>query len=102
MEQLIKRLKVLSKPHSFEIVERLSGGPTHISTISDTMGIPYTTAWQRVAEMERAGLVEVRPGVDEGTGRAIRIARIVNFRLELSPEIIKEMVKGEESELKVV
>lgn len=102
MKHLLKQLKVLSKPHSFEIVEKLTGGPTHISTISEDMGIPYTTAWQRVAEMERAGLVEVESGVDESTRRAIRIARIVNFRLELSPGIIKDMVKGEESAFKVV
>jgi len=93
LKHLLKQLRVLSKPHSFEIVEKLTEGPTRI---------PYTTAWQRVAEMERAGLVEVESGVDERTGRAIRIARIVNFRLELSPGIIKDMVKGEESELKVV
>lgn len=102
MKHLLKQLRVLSKPHSFEIVEKLTEGPTHTSTISENLGIPYTTTWQRVAEMERAGLVEVESGVDERTGRAIRIARIVNFRLELSPRIIKDVVKGEESELKVV
>lgn len=102
MKNLLRQLKILSKPHSFEIVEKLIAKPTHISTLSEAIGIPYTTAWQRVSEMEGAGLVEVESGVDESTGRAIRIAKIVNFRLELSPEIIKEMVQGEESKLKII
>jgi len=102
LKHLIRQLKVLSKSHSFEILEKLSEGPAHISTISESIGIPYTTAWQRVAEMERSGLLEVESGVDERTKRAIKIARIVNFRLELSPEVIKEMVRGEASEFKVV
>lgn len=102
MKQLIEQLKVLSKPHSFEILASLSKGPSHVSIISENTGIPYTTAWQRVAAMERAGLVEVQSGVEESTRRAIKVARIINFRLELSPEIIKEMVEGEASKLVVV
>lgn len=94
MESLRYQLKVLSKRHSMEIIEALIDGPRYISQIAAEMGIPYTTAQQRVTELERAGLIKVVDEVDEASKRAIREARLVNFRIELSPRIIQQLVTG--------
>jgi len=95
MEELRYQLKVLSKRHSMEIIGELLDGPKYISQIAVEMGIPYTTAQQRVTELERAGLIEVVDEVDEASKRAVREARLVNFRMELSPRIIQKLVTGE-------
>lgn len=103
MEKVRERLKILSKRHSLEIVSKLLDGPRYITQISDELGIPYTTAQQRVAELEWANLVEVEAGIDEVSKRAIRLVRLVNFRIELSPRTIQTIVRGEgERVLKVV
>ena len=102
MERLRDQLRVLSKRHSMEIIGALLDGPRYISQIAAEMGIPYTTAQQRVAELERTGLIEVADKVDEASKRAVKEARPVNFRIELSPRIIRQLVKGEgEAQLRV-
>lgn len=95
MEGLREQLKVLSKRHSMEIIGALLERPRYISQIAAEMGIPYTTAQQRVTELERVGLIEVVNWVDEASKRAIREARLLNFRIELSPRIIHQLVTGE-------
>ena len=95
MERIRDQLRVLSKRHSMEIIGALLEGARYISQIAAEMGIPYTTAQQRVAELERAGLIEVVNKVDETSKRAVRETRLVNFRIELSPRIIRQLVSGE-------
>lgn len=100
--RLRNQLRVLSKRHSMEIIGALLDGPRYISQMAGELGIPYTTAQQRVVEFERAGLVDVVDAVDEASKRAVREARLVNFRIELSPRIIRQIVEGEgEAELRV-
>lgn len=94
MERLRDQLRVLSKRHSMEIIGALLDGPRYISQIAEEMGVPYTTAQQRVAALKRAGLIEVANKVDEASKRAVREARLVNFRIELSPRIIRQLVMG--------
>lgn len=94
MERLRKQLRILSKRHSMEIIGALLDGPMYISQIAEEMEIPYTTAQQRVAELERAGLIEVVDKVDEASKRAVRQARLVSFRIELSPRIIHQLTGG--------
>jgi len=102
LDRLREQLRVLSKRHSMEIIGVLLDGPMYISQIAAEMGIPYTTAQQRVAELERANIIEVAAGVDEASKRAVRKARLVNFRIELSPRIIRQLVRGGgESDLRV-
>ena len=102
MKKLIGQLKALSKPHSFEIISKLVEGPEYISTISEELGIPYATTWHRLAELERVELVQLESSVEKDSKRAIKLARLTNFRLELSPRTIYEMIRGGEPEFKVV
>lgn len=96
MERLRDQLRVLSKRHSMEIIGALLEESRYISQIAAEIGIPYTTAQHRVAELKRAGLIEVVDKVDEASKRAVREARLVNFRIELYPRIIRQLVTGEE------
>lgn len=70
--------------------------PKYITQISEELDIPYTTAQQRVAELEWAELIKVEANVDESSKRAIRLIQLANFRIELSPRSIQSIVKGEE------
>ena len=90
------QLKVLSKRHSLELIRLLFEDQKYVSQISEETGIPYTTVQQRVAELERAGIVEVKAGVDEASKRAIKLVRLVNFRIELTPRVIQKLVTGED------
>lgn len=96
MDKLRDQLKVLSKRHSLEMISILLDGPRYISQISGELGIPYTTVQQRVAELERAGFIEVAPSIDEASKRAIKEVRLINFRIELSPRVIHALLMGEE------
>lgn len=96
LERLRAQLKVLSKRHTMEIVGLLLEGPRYISQLAEELGVPYTTAQQRVAELRRTGLIEVVDSVDEASKRAIKEARLTNFRITVSPRIIRQMVTGDE------
>ena len=82
-----------------ELVNLLLDGPRYISQISEDLKLPYTTAQQRVSELERAVLVDVISSVDEASKRAIRLVRLKNFRIELSPRNIKAIVGGEDEKV---
>jgi len=97
LDRLRNQLRAMSKRHSMEIIGALLDGPKYISQISEEMDIPYTTAQQRVAELERAGLIELADGVDEASKRAVREVRLVNFRIELSPRIIHQLATGRDA-----
>ena len=90
------QLKVLSKRHSLELIRLLFEDQKYVSQISKETGIPYTTVQQRVSELERVGIVEVEAGVDEASKRAIKLVRLVNFRIELTPRVIQKLVTGED------
>ena len=102
VERIRGQLRVLSKRHAMEIIGALLDGPRYISRLAAEMGVPYTTVQQRVAELERAGLVSVNDGVDETSKRAVREVRLVNFRIEVSPRIIRQLIAGgDEGEFRV-
>jgi len=103
LEKIREQLKILSKRHSLQIVSMLLEGPRYITQISEELGVPYTTTQQRVAELEWADLVEVESSIDEASKRGVRLVRLVNFRIELSPRSIQAMLKGgDERVLRVV
>ena len=78
------------------MISTLLDGPKHISQLSNDLGIPYTTAQQRVAELEREGLLNVIPGVDDASKRAIKRVHLANFRVELTPRTILNIVHKEQ------
>ena len=96
MEKIRDQLKALSKRHSLELICLLFEKKKYISQLSEETGIPYTTVQQRVAELERAGVVEIEADVDEASKRAIKRVRLLNFRIELTPRVIKNLATGED------
>jgi len=79
------------------MISVLLDGPKHISQLSDVLGIPYTTAQQRVAELEREGLLNVIPDIDDASKRAIKRVHLANFRVELTPRTIRNIVIKEQA-----
>jgi len=65
------------------------------------LGMPYITTQHRVTELEWVGLVE--GALDEASKRAVKLVRLVNFRIELSPRRTQSIVKGEgDRDLRVI
>jgi DNA-binding Lrp family transcriptional regulator len=80
------------------MISILLEGSRYIAQLSIDLGIPYTTAQQRVAELEREGLLKVVPEVDEASKRAIKRVRLANFRVELTPRTIRNIVSLEQED----
>jgi predicted transcriptional regulator len=78
------------------LISLLFENQKYVSQLSEETGIPYTTIQQRVAELERAGIVEVVPSVDDASKRAIKLVRLLNFRIELTPRVIRKLTYGDD------
>ncbi|MCW4050781.1 MAG: winged helix-turn-helix domain-containing protein [Candidatus Bathyarchaeota archaeon] len=96
-DELQRRLKVLGKKHTMEILAHIQKGSKYITQIARETKIPYTTVQHRVTELENVGLVRIVHRVDEDTGKAIKVIRVSNFRISLTPQDIERLVekKGE-------
>lgn len=94
LRRMRDKLKALSKRHSLEIIDGLYGGKKNLTEISSERKIPYTTVQQRAVELEKAGLVEIRDGIDEVSGRPVREVCLVNFYIVVSPFVINQIVSG--------
>jgi DNA-binding MarR family transcriptional regulator len=46
------------------VIRRLAAGPGTIGDVAETLGVTHSAASQTVAEMERRGLLALRPGTD--------------------------------------
>jgi len=90
------KLRILAKKHTWRILAHIHRGAKYITQISAETNIPYTTVQHRVRELERAGLVRIVGQVDRDTGRAIKLVRVSNFRISLTPSDIVRMVKRED------
>jgi predicted transcriptional regulator len=95
LDDIRGQLKALSKRHSFEIISVLLDGSKNISQLSNEIGIPYTTAQQRIDELRRVGLLNVKPDIDAVSKRAIKRVILANFRVELTPRNIHNIVSNE-------
>lgn len=86
------KLRVLGKKHTWRILAHIQKGSKYITQISAETNIPYTTVQHRVRELEMAGLVRIVGQVDRETGRAIKLVRVSNFRITLTPADVARMV----------
>jgi predicted transcriptional regulator len=91
-KEMQKKLRVLGKKHTWRILAHIQKGSKYITQISAETNIPYTTVQHRVRELERAGLVRIVGQVDKETGRAIKLIRVSNFRITLTPVDIARIV----------
>ena len=88
-----KKLRVLAKKNTWRILAHIQKGSKYITQISAETNIPYTTVQHRVSELERASLVRIVSQIDRETGRAIKLVRISNFKITLTPADITRMVE---------
>ena len=101
MERLKAQLDILSKKHSFEILDKISQEPKYISQISREMKLPFTTILQRINELEKAGFIKIIEQVDEASKRPVKKVLIINFKIDLSPSVIHQLM-ADDKEFKVI
>ena len=81
--------KVLGKKYSMEIISHLREGSTYMKKISQDTGIPYTVVQERIKQMERVGLIEVKYSKTRDLGKFMKEVKLNEFNITLSPSIIK-------------
>ena len=91
-----RKLRALSKKYSLEIIASLfKGSKKYVSQLAEELGAPYTTILQRVAELERAGLINCSETLHPLSRRPIKEAEIVNFQILLNPLSVQQIVAKE-------
>jgi len=96
VEDVHRRLRVLSKRHSMEILSVLFiGGKKYVSQLGEELGLPYATIQQRINELEGAGLVKCSESLHPLSKRPIKEVEVINFQMILSPRIISQIVTEE-------
>jgi predicted transcriptional regulator len=94
-EDVRRKLKVLSKKNSMEILSALfKGGKKYISQLGNELSIPYTTIQQRVNELEAVGLVKCSETLHFVSRRPIKEVELINFQIIISPRTIPQMLTG--------
>ena len=93
LRQLVEVLKVLANPLRLKIIAYLSERPMYISEIAKKLRIAPPIAFLHLSALERAGIVESRYELvtDNGRPRVRRYYMLRDFKIILTPEIIKKV-----------
>jgi len=86
--------KALGQAHSIEIIAYLRDHKdAYVKEMAKELGVPYTTAQKRIIDLERAGLVESRRGISKANYKAVKRAKVTNFKHLLTPLSLKEYIE---------
>ncbi len=93
IEELAEVLQALANPVRLKMLALIAVRPRYAYELSKTLGLSYPLTHLHVTTLEKAGLVrsEIVPGP-----RPKKVYRLADFRVEVSPEALKEI--GEELE----
>jgi predicted transcriptional regulator len=98
-EDVRRKLKVLSKKYSLEILCALfKGGKKYVSQLGEELGIPYTTIQQRVNELESVGLIKSSETLHLVSRRPIKEVELSSFQIVISPRTIPQILAGEQGD----
>jgi predicted transcriptional regulator len=98
-EDVRRKLKVLSKKYSLEILSALfKGGKKYVSQLGEELGIPYTTIQQRVNELESVGLIKSSETLHLVSRRPIKEVELNSFQIVVSPRTIPQILAGEQGD----
>ncbi|MFB0543368.1 MAG: winged helix-turn-helix transcriptional regulator [Candidatus Bathyarchaeia archaeon] len=82
-----------------EIITSLfKDGKKYVAQLGEELGISYSTAQQRINELEKAGLVNCTNKLHPVFRRPIKEVEIRNFRIVLSPLNIQQIIARERVE----
>lgn len=94
LRELEKIMKALSNPIRLKIVGSLASEPKHIYALAKELNLSYPLTHLYVESLEKVGLVEGIAGPAQADQRERKYYRTSQFRVELTPELMKEMYRG--------
>ena len=96
LEELAKKLDALGHPLRLKIVALLAkeGRSMYLSEIASKLGISRALAKIHLKKLEEAGIVISKIIVLEDEARAMRFYKLKEFRINVSPEILKEVCRN--------
>ncbi len=96
LEELAKRLDALGHPLRLKIVALLAkeSRSMYLSEIASKLGISRALAKIHLKKLEEAGIVVSKIIVLEDEARAMRFYKLKEFRINVSPEILKEVCRN--------
>ena len=96
LEELAKKLDALGHPLRLKIVALLAeeGRSMYLSEIASKLGISRALAKIHLKKLEEAGIVVSKIIVLEDEARAMRFYKLKEFRINVSPEILKEVCRN--------
>lgn len=90
---LLEALSALANPHRLQIITALVNETNYVSQLAREIGISRPLLIMHLKKLEDAGLVKSRLELS-GDGKAMRYYEVVNFNIQLTPELISNAQKG--------
>ncbi len=96
LEELAKKLDALGHPLRLKIIALLAkeGRSMYLSEIASKLGISRALAKIHLKKLEEAGIVVSKIIVLEDEARAMRFYKLKEFKINVSPEILKEVCRN--------
>lgn len=92
IKRLVEVLHVLANPVRLKIIALLAERPMYVYELAKMLKLSYPLTHLHLSALEKAGIVESHIEISEES-RARRYFRVKDFRLELSPESIRDLMR---------
>jgi len=90
---LLEALSALANPHRLQIITALLNEANYVSQLAREIGISRPLLIMHLKKLEDASLVKSRLELS-GDGKAMRYYEVINFNIQLTPELISKLYKG--------
>jgi len=90
---LLEALSALANPHRLQIITALVNETNYVSQLAREIGISRPLLIMHLKKLEDAKLVKSRLELS-GDGKAMRYYEVINFDIQLTPDIISKAYKG--------
>ena len=96
LNHMVKTIKSLANPIRLKIIALLEREPKHVYALAKELGISYPLAHLHIKRLKVMGLVEEIASEDRSGLPAVRTYAPTSFKIELSSDIIHDLVLQEE------
>jgi predicted transcriptional regulator len=86
-QDLLEALSALANPHRLQIITALVNETNYVSQLAREIGISRPLLIMHLKKLEDAGLVRSRLELS-GDGKAMRYYEVMDFNIQLTPELI--------------
>lgn len=99
IKELLGVLKVLANPARLRIIALLSRRPMYVSEIARELKMPYPLVHLYLTKLEEVGIIETRYEFVKSEKPHVRkYCKLTDFKIVLSPKIIRKLFYGDENE----